>query len=77
VYRRNPNLRLPWQQAVLRTAEGTPFLAPEVQLLFKSKDPRPKDDVDGEVVIPALGVPARAFLDEWLPRDHAWRRWLD
>jgi hypothetical protein len=38
VYRRDPRIRVPWPQAVLSTADGVPYLAPELQLLFKSKD---------------------------------------
>jgi hypothetical protein len=37
VYRRDPSIRLRWDQAVLATAEGIPYLAPDLQLLFKSK----------------------------------------
>lgn len=37
--------------AVLRSAAGIPYLAPELQLLYKSKGLRPKDDVDAAEVI--------------------------
>ena len=37
-------------EAVLTTADGVRYLAPEVQLLFKSKDVRGKDDVDRQRV---------------------------
>ncbi|MGA9596700.1 MAG: amino acid transporter [Acidimicrobiia bacterium] len=76
VYRRYPAIRRPWSAAVLLSARNVPYLAPELQLLFKSKTARPKDHDDAEVVIPVLGRAARAFLEENLPAGHAWRRLL-
>src|SRR5947209_7130682 len=52
VFRRDPAVRRPWNEAVLLAGDGVPFLAPELQLLFKSKDLRAKDDVDAREVIP-------------------------
>jgi hypothetical protein len=76
IYRRDRRLRVPWGEAVLATADGIPYLAPELQLLFKSKNPRPKDDVDAGEVIPEL-EPGRGFrLAGLLPLDHPWRRYL-
>lgn len=72
VYRRDPTLQLPWVDAILTTGHGVPYLAPELQLLFKSKDPRPKDNVDAEVMIPLLDGRALALLDVRL-RGHTWR----
>ena len=47
------------QIAVLLSEQGIPYLAPEIQLLFKSKNNRTKDDGDATEVIPALdGRPA-------------------
>ena len=72
VYRRDRSLVLPWSRVVLRTAGGVPYLAPAVQLLFKSTDVRPKDQVDAEIVIPELDPASIALLDVRLPRDHPW-----
>ena len=44
IYRRDPSVQIQWDVAVLRTADGIPYLAPDLQLLFKSKGLRPKDD---------------------------------
>jgi phosphatidylserine/phosphatidylglycerophosphate/cardiolipin synthase-like enzyme len=71
-YRRDPRLRVPWAQAVRRTATGVPYLAPDLQLLFKAMGRRPKDTVDADIVIPALGAEERARLRQWLPTDHPW-----
>lgn len=74
-YRRDPRLRRPWREAVLRSAEGVPYLAPELQLLFKSKNRRPKDDVDAAEVLPYLDPARVAWLCDALPDGHPWRRW--
>lgn len=71
--RRDPTIWLPWTNAV-READGIPYLTPKVQLLMKSKDVRPKDDIDAAEVIPALHPEERRWLIDHLPRDHPWRR---
>ncbi len=76
IYRRNPEIRRPWRNAVLYTGDGVPYLAPDLQLLFKSKDVRPKDEVDAGQVIPILSRAERGFLQENLPADHVWQRLL-
>ena len=73
IYRRDPSVRLNWERAVLTTREGVPYLAPELQLLFKSKTPRPKDDADARQVIPELDEDRRSRLRRLLPMNHRWR----
>ncbi|MFQ5554901.1 MAG: nucleotidyltransferase domain-containing protein [Acidimicrobiia bacterium] len=72
-YRRDPVVRLPWRTALLMTNDGVPYLAPEVQLLFKSTSGRPKDAHDARNVIPALEPFRVAWLSGVLPTDHPWR----
>jgi hypothetical protein len=72
IYRRDNSIRCTWDRAVLRTREGVPYLAPEIQLLFKSKDPRSKDHEDAEVVFPTLDEAQRAFLASHLTPGHPW-----
>ena len=76
IYRRDPSVQRPWDMAVLRTTDGIPYLAPELQLLFKSKDLRPKDDVDAAEVIPTLDAHQRDYLHRYLQADHPWQRRL-
>jgi hypothetical protein len=76
VYRRDPRITRPWDEAVLRSEEGVPYLAPELQLLFKSKAVRPKDQADAEAVIPRLDPQRRSDLRRLLPPDHAWQELL-
>ena len=71
--RRDPRLRLPWEEVVLRTRDGVPYLAPEIQLLFKAKGLRLKDDADARQVLPALCADRRAWLRAWLGDGHPWQ----
>lgn len=73
IYKRDASVRREWSQVVLSTDQGVPYLAPEVQLLFKSETPRPKDHVDAEVVIPELDDDRQAWLVDHLPADHPWQ----
>jgi hypothetical protein len=76
IYRRDPTIQLPWDRAVLRTTDGVPYLAPELQLLFKSSAPHPKDNLDAAEVIAHLDAPRREHLARLLEPDHPWQRQL-
>ncbi len=75
-YRREPSIGRDWSQAVLISAGGIPYLAPEIQLLFKSKGRREKDDLDAQVVIPLLDHDRRRWLEAHLDPGHRWVRLL-
>jgi hypothetical protein len=75
-YRRDPRITRPWDDAVLRSPDGVPYLAPELQLLFKSRTVRPRDQQDAEVVIPRLGPERRTALGSLLAADHPWQALL-
>ncbi len=74
IYRRDRRIRRPWTEAVLTTADGLPYLAPELQLLYKSNDVRPKDDADAAIVIGLLDPERRGWLAAHLPAGHPWAR---
>ena len=57
----------------MRTEQGVPYLAPELQLLYKSKDIRPKDELDAAEVIPSLAADRRNRLHLLLREDHPWQ----
>jgi hypothetical protein len=65
-YRRNPIVIRTVERMSLATAEGIPFLAPELVLLFKSKNTssqeRSKDPADFEKSYPHLEPERRAWL---------------
>jgi hypothetical protein len=75
VYRREPRVRRPMSTVVRRSSEGLPYLAPEIQLLYKSKRPRERDDRDFAQICPLLGADARTWLKhalELTAPDHTW-----
>ncbi|MFT3824314.1 MAG: hypothetical protein QM731_10355 [Chitinophagaceae bacterium] len=43
---------------------GIPFLVPEVQLFYKSKSPREKDEMDFDAALPLMDAPQRAWLSD-------------
>jgi hypothetical protein len=58
------------------TSEELPYLAPELQLLFKSENNRTKDDRDATEVIPALATGRQRRLRGMLPGEHSWQALL-
>ncbi len=78
-FRRDPRISRPLAELGSSTASGIPFVRPEIQLLFKSKQPRPKDQADFDAVLPRLDPIARTWLVEALSLidpSHAWLRSL-
>ncbi|MER5510044.1 hypothetical protein ABT052_32620 [Streptomyces sp. NPDC002766] len=75
ICRRDESLRLPYDVIIERTAEGIPYLVPELVLLFKAKNTRPKDHADFDGVLPLLSQARRDALSKWLSRmrpGHPW-----
>jgi hypothetical protein len=75
VSRRDPRTRVPLAELVFER-DGLPYLAPEVQLLFKAKHARAKDEADFDAARPLLSLAQcdwlRCHLDAELP-GHPWR----
>lgn len=69
-------LRRPSPAVILHTAEGIPYAAPEVALLFKAKHLRDKDMSDFQRVLPALDRTRRARLAGWLSHVHPGHPWI-
>ena len=61
-YRRDGRVRRSVEDIVLHNQSGIPFLCPEIQLLYKSKSPRPKDYFDFGEAWPMLGMCAKDWL---------------
>lgn len=59
------------------TADGIPYLAPEIQLLYKAKGRRPKDEADFVSALPALDRERRQWLRSALTTAHPHHPWLD
>ncbi|MGW0825528.1 nucleotidyltransferase domain-containing protein [Streptomyces sp. NPDC002845] len=79
ISRRSPQIRLPIERVGRTSANGIPYLAPEVQLFYKAKATRDKDETDFEAVLPLLDVSQRIWLADAIKviaPDHPWRRRL-
>jgi hypothetical protein len=76
VSRRHPRLRRPMDGLVRTTADGVPFLAPEVQLHYKAKARRPKDVVDLHAALPVLGRHEREWLRKAIACTAPGHPWL-
>ncbi|MEU6247792.1 amino acid transporter [Glycomyces sp. NPDC047010] len=63
VSRRDPRIRRPIPDIGRTTHDGLPYLAPEIQLFYKSKGPRPKDELDFKAALPILTPEQRQWLD--------------
>ncbi len=80
VFRRYRRVRRTLTALTRRSVEGLPYVAPEVQLLFKARaTPQPKDEHDFAIAHGLLSEDARAWLDAVLALyspDHPWRKRL-
>jgi hypothetical protein len=80
VYRRDPGVRRNLESLVYLSSKGIPYLAPEVQLLYKATHARPRDELDFESVVPHLSGEARNWLHHSLVRtvpSHPWTHTLE
>jgi hypothetical protein len=75
--RRHPGLTRPLAEAEGVGAFGIPILSPEIQLLFKAKQTRAKDQADFEATLPRLTARQRDWLAralrEFYP-EHFWSK---
>jgi hypothetical protein len=75
-FRRDARVRRPLAELVLRSDDGCPYLRPEVQLLYKAKARREKDEADFTAVAPLLDPGARRWLRDALALVHPAHDWL-
>lgn len=75
VFRRDQSITLPLDRAFLRSADGLPFLAPEVVLLYKAKRAE-ENEADFQAAVPGLDGRSRAWLRESLAALHPDHPWL-
>lgn len=76
ICRRDPTIRLAYEEVICHTGEGIPYLAPELVLLFKGKHVRAKDQRDFEGALPALGAARRGRLAELMGQVYPGHAWL-
>ncbi|MEZ5558603.1 MAG: amino acid transporter [Pseudomonadales bacterium] len=75
IFRRDHRIQAP-RGEITQRRDGIPYLKPEAVLLFKARSPRPKDEADFAVSLPALGAAARAWLAAALTLIHPGHHWL-
>ncbi len=75
IYRRQPAIRFPYRDIIRHTVHGIPYLRPELVLLFKAKNVRPKDQEDFETTLPSLDRDQRATLTMLLSQTHPGHPW--
>jgi hypothetical protein len=76
ICRHDPTIRQPYDEIICHTADGIPYLAPELVLLFKAKHARPKDQGDFEGALPELSPAQRKRLVELIGHVYPEHRWL-
>jgi hypothetical protein len=66
VSRRDQRIRRPIASLGCRTADGIPYLVPEIQLFYKARGRRPKDEADFAAIAPLLSSAQRQWLSDAL-----------
>ncbi len=80
VFRRSPKIRRLASDITLTSADGIPYLRPELQLLYKAKATRPRDEDDFRLILPMLDEASRHWLHESLGKcepEHDWLKRLE
>jgi hypothetical protein len=80
IYRRDSRIHRKLQIAVLTTKNEIPILSPEITLLYKSKNPRPKDMMDFANIYKHLDLEQKQWLQESLKLiyiEHPWMALLN
>ena len=76
IFRRTAQIRGPLSSLGRRNRDGIPYLAPEIQLLYKARGLRPKDEADFARTLPALDGKSRQWLAQSLALVHPGHAWL-
>ena len=77
LFRRTPAIERPVAAIGCVTTDGIPYLAPEIQLAYKAKGMRPKDEADFAEVLPALDQERRQWLSNAIAVAHPRHPWLE
>ena len=76
VSRRDQRVRRPIASIGSVTADGIPYLAPEIQLFYKAKGLRPKDETDFTAALPVMTTTQQEWLSDALSlvygASHPW-----
>jgi hypothetical protein len=75
VSRRDPRIRRELGSIGTRAGNGVSYLAPEIQLFYKAKGMRPKDEEDFAAALPVLSAEQRRWLREAIALVHGEHPW--
>ncbi|GAB1692991.1 nucleotidyltransferase domain-containing protein [Krasilnikovia sp. M28-CT-15] len=73
--RAEDHIRRPYAEIIRHTADGIPYLTPEVVLLFKAKAARAKDEADLARALPLMSAAQRGWLRDGLDLVHPGHPW--
>jgi hypothetical protein len=76
ICRRDTSIRRPYREVFEVSADGIPYVRPEICLLFKAKAARDKDRADFDAVLPRMSDAQRAWLHNALKRVHPDHDWI-
>lgn len=77
IYRRDSRIQRKMKKTILTTAEGIPYLSPEITLLLKSKNPEPKDETDFRNIVNFLDDEQKAWLQTSLKLLNSAHPWIE
>ena len=76
IYRRDERIRKPLTEIYSTADSGIRFLRPEIVLLYKSKNPREKDEQDCETVMKRLDAQSKKWLKNAVAVCDSKHHWL-
>ena len=76
-YRRDLRVKLPLNDIACLTTSGIPYLKPEIILLYKSKDIRPKDQQDFLRILNYISFNQKMWLANALAIQDPEHQWLE
>lgn len=76
IFRRNPEVVLPLDRAMINSEFGVAALSPEIVLLFKAKAPREKDQADFQAASSAMSNSSGLWLRSALMTCHPGHPWI-
>jgi hypothetical protein len=76
-FRRNRSFTRPVEEIYLCAPSGIPIVAPEIQLLYKAKGHREKDEHDIRTALPRFSAGQRDWLRAALTANHPDDPWID
>lgn len=78
IFRRDPSITLPLEDALIMTPSGYRILAPEVVLLYKSMDPENENNqADFDTAHPHLNETQRNWLRQSLQQRTSEHKWIE